>query len=238
MISFTPVRQSDEILRMHLKCLDAQPFDESWFYDDNDNPSKLLEGRMVFPKVELPDRDGYHRGDTRHEWSPGAVARVASIKNGALGAFYKTSHDHIFLIDSDVLIPPGLIDHLLELDVPIVSAVYWSDWGDGMQPNVWDYHPYHSTNFERFTTPGDHIVGGLGACTLIHRSVLEVGVNFNPVRGLQFAGEDRHFCVRASAADIPLIACTHYEVFHVYHDHQISEAKQWLKQSFNPSHVT
>ena len=228
MISFTPVRQSDEILEMHLAGLDAQGFDESWFYDDNDTPSPLLADREVLPPMDLPSRENYGRGAVRHEWPMGAVARVATIKNRALAMFLKTDHEFIFLIDSDVLIPPGLVDHLAGLSTPIVSAVYWSDWGGGAQPNVWDYHPYSVVgSWEKFRKPADHIVGGLGACTLIHRSVIEVGVNFNPVRGISYGGEDRHFCIRASAADIPLIACSHFDVFHIYHDTQIEEARQW-----------
>jgi hypothetical protein len=235
-ISFTPVRQSDAILEMHLAGLDAQGFDESWFYDDNDEPSLLLSDRKVLPQVELPDREGYGRGAVQHDWPAGAVARVAEIKNRALAKFYRSDHEWIFLIDSDVLIPAGFVNHLLELRMPIVSGVYWSDWGDGLRPNVWDYHPYWAVgDWEKFREPSDHIVGGLGACTLVHRSAVEAGVNFKPVRGVQFAGEDRHFCIRASAADIPLIACSHFDLFHVYHDRQIEEARAWLSSSLSPA---
>ena len=226
-VSFTPVRQSDEILEVHLASLDAQGLDDQWFYDDNDSPSVLLEDRNVAPKVDgLPDRDGYVRGEIEHVWKAGTVARVAAIKNRALAAFYHSDHEWIFLIDSDVLIPPGFVDHLLEADAPIIGGVYWSDWGDGDRPNVWDFHPYVIEDLDRFRKPSHHLVGGLGACTLIHKSVIEAGVNFNPVRGIRYAGEDRHFCIRASAADIPLIACTHYDIFHVYHDYQIEEARE------------
>jgi len=231
-ISFTPVRQSDDILELHLAGLAAQPFADSWFYDDNDEPSPLLADRQVFPTIDdLPPRGSYERGEVDHDWPTTAVARIAAIKNSALGTFLASPYEWIFLIDSDVLIPPGLIEHLLEIRTPIVSAVYWTDWGDGPHPNVWDYHPYKvAGRWEKYREPGDYIVGGLGACTLLHRSVVEVGVNFNPVRGITFAGEDRHFCIRASAADIPLIACSHFDVFHIYHDHQLEEARRWTSQ--------
>lgn len=232
MISFTPVRQSDEILELHLAGLDAQPFTDSWFYDDNDEPSPLLADRQVLPALEgLPDRDNYGRGPVNHEWPSSAVARVSAIKNYALRVLLASPHEWIFLVDSDVLIPPGLVDHLLELDTPIVSAVYWTDWGDGQRPNVWDFHPYRvAGEWGKYRDPAEHIVGGLGACTLLHRSVVELGVNFNPVRGVPFAGEDRHFCVRASAADIPLVACSHFDLFHVYHDSQVDDARVWMKE--------
>lgn len=230
-VSFTPVRQTPDILTMHLAALDGQT-DEHWFYDDNDTPTKLLAGRTILSRLDgLPDRGDYGQHDDHHNWNRGAVARVSRIKNWALRHLLDSSHDWIFLIDSDVLAPPGLVGHLLEADTPVVAAIYWTDWGEGPRPNVWDTDQYTfigENGHERFKEPGHHRVGGLGACTLVHRTVIEAGVNFNPVYGVSWWGEDRHFSVRANAADVPLVACSHLTPFHVYHDHQTSEAQEWL----------
>lgn len=59
-------------------------------------------------------------------------------------------------------------------------------------------------------------MGGLGACTLIRRSVLEAGVNFDRIPNVSFWGEDRHFCIRAQAYGFQLFVDTHYPAYHIY----------------------
>jgi hypothetical protein len=79
--------------------------------------------------------------------------------------------------------------------------------------------------------PGLYEVGGLGACTLIHRSALAAGVHFGPIRNLSFWGEDRHFCVRAAALGIPLYVDTHYPAFHIFRDSDVQEGSAFLQQT-------
>ena len=79
--------------------------------------------------------------------------------------------------------------------------------------------------------PGLYEVGGLGACTMVRRDALEQGVNFRPVRNLSFWGEDRHFCVRAAARDIPLFADTVYPAFHVFRPEQLEGGRDFLRRT-------
>lgn len=231
MISFTPVRQSEDILALHLESLDRQGLGEQWFYDDNDTPSDLLLSRTTLDKVPgLPAARGYERNEQTHRWESVAIARVAAIKNHAIDTFLKTDSDHLFLIDSDVIPEPGTVEHLLEADQPIISSVFWTRWQPDAEemPNVWDIHNYGFVgSWERFRRRGHHVVGGLGACTLIHRSVFESGVRFDAVAGVNFHGEDRHFCIRASARDIPLTACTHMDVKHIYRESDLEPTRAW-----------
>ena len=123
-VTFTPVRQTPPVLDLFLDRLVRQGH-ESWFYDDNDNAEStlLLQDFTLLEPVDLPS-DGYERADKTHVWPAGAVGRVAAIKNHAIDQFLKTDATHLFLVDSDVILLPGTVDHLLELDVPVVSSVY------------------------------------------------------------------------------------------------------------------
>ncbi len=51
--------------------------------------------------------------------------------------------------------------------------------------------------------------------------MIEGGINFSPVPGLPtdglMAGEDRHFCIRAERAHIPMFADSWPDIFHIYH---------------------
>ena len=69
-------------------------------------------------------------------------------------------------------------------------------------------------------------MGGLGACTLINIEVLK-DVRYWPFldglpQGGMWQGEDRHFCVRANRAHIPLFADAWPDIHHVYRHSYIS----------------
>ena len=231
-ITFSPVRQSPPVLNLFLDRLARQGY-ESWFYDDNDEAAStaLLEGFTVLEPIDLPSAGDYKRAVSTHIWPGGAVDRVAAIKNYAIDLFLRADASHLFLVDSDVILLPGTIDHLLEVDVPVISSVYWSRWqaNQPWMPNVWDgghYEFWSKESMTRLAEPGHYEVGGLGACTLIERSVLE-NVRFDPVPNFPMRGEDRWFCMRAGVHGIPLLADGCLTPFHVYRDDQLAEARRW-----------
>ena len=120
---------------------------------------------------------------------------------------------------------------------PIVSGVYWTFWSkrhtedaeiQHAGPQVWLRHPYHldgrgyTTQSFRAALVGRQRlrVWGLGACTLIPRHALVKGCHFGRVGDLppggMSDGEDRHFCHRADALHIELVADSWPDIFHAY----------------------
>lgn len=238
-ILFSPVRQDFDTLNLALGShIGLKGVAERWYYDDNDeaNSSDLLargEGRIL-PRLEH-GRETYDVTGETHAWTNKLVSRIAAIRNAAIQAFMKTDAEYLFIVDADVIVHPDLVNHLLALNLPIVSEVYWSKWtpNDAWMPNVWDGHPYAFVSPEslvRLREPGVFPVGGLGACTLIRREVFEKGVRYAPVAGLEnIWGEDRWFCIRAAAAGFSLHADTAYPPFHVYRKEQLEEARSWFE---------
>lgn len=231
-LTFTPVRQNPEVLELFLRRLDEQGC-ESWFYDDNDNETStgLLQDRTILPPIDIPQTTDYRRSAEAHAWGGNSVPRVAQIKNYAIEQFLKTDASHLFLIDSDVILLPGTVDHLLGLGVPAVSSVYWTRWQptQPFMPNVWDGGEYNFKSGEsitRLAKPGHYDVGGLGACSLIEREVLE-RVRFDPVPNFPMWGEDRWFAMRAGVLGVPLLADGCLTPWHVYRDGDLEAGRLW-----------
>lgn len=205
-----------------------------WVYDDNVDPesSRLLResGARILPALPNLNPSAYRRGEDTHKWDVPTFHRVAKIKNAAIEAFSRSSSaEHLFLIDSDVLIRPGTIDHLRAADLPIIASVYWTAWfpHKGRGPNMFGSPP------EPLTVPGHHEVKGLGACTLIERKVLRKA-RFDPVPRLGREGEDRWFCYLARKAGYRLVMCAgHFEPFHVYRDSEIPAGRRWSANILN-----
>lgn len=251
-ISFTPVRVEPGILEMFLTALghvaEHSPGAEFWFYDDNveESSSELLRAfatrigdrATILPELDLAPSD-YSRAGATHEWSFKAVDRVAAIKNAAIRRFLETDACHLFLVDADVIVRPELIDHLTEQQVDVVTAVYWTQFRPGHPylPNVWDSDAYGFDSPEsviRLRSPGHYAVGGLGACTLVDRRVLEAGVDFTAIPSVRMWGEDRHFCIRAGVHGFSLVADTCLTPFHVYRAELLEPAGEWVAGGMDP----
>ena len=253
-ILFSPVRQDAETFALTLQAHKAlRGIRERWYCDDNDDPGTtfLLNIDKGTRLMRCMDDDGPEKpeyvttGET-HNWNGPLISHIAKIRNHAIEEFLKTDADALFIVDSDLILHPDtvtkLYSHMANGAVQIVSEVFWSKWKptDQWMPNVWDGHPYSFIAPESITQlrePNVRKVGGLGACTLIGREVLERGVRYEPVTGLQnIWGEDRWFCIRASAAGVGLHADTHCPPFHIYRKEQLEEARSWFECGCPPSY--
>ena len=236
-IAFSPVRQPPQVLELFLKHLRMQDV-ETWVYDDNTDPdsSAMLRGfgLTLLPQIEaLPDSH-HDRGEYTHTWDGPTVRRVAAIKNLAIDRFLNSRAAALFLIDSDVLVPPGLVEHLASSAVPVIASVYWTRWRPEMPEMANVFGTITSHDFLRDPDHHHHLVPGLGACTLIRRGVFEAGVRFAEQSHMVTEGEDRWFCYLAARRGIPLTACTHLEPFHIYRDSQLPQARVWSDANSRP----
>lgn len=188
---------------------------------------------------DADDPGNYNKDEGGHYWRNEQVWRVARLKNNILQYAREHQYDGVFLIDSDLVLHPRTLEQLVSSQNEIVSNIFWTSWQPGTKemPQVWlqdEYALYRrggsaleatealdedaqaSAFLNQLRIPGCYEVGGLGACTLIRRSVLEAGVNFDRIPNVSFWGEDRHFCIRAQAYGFQLFVDTHYPAYHIY----------------------
>lgn len=185
----------------------------------------------------------YVCNETTHYWKEELVWKVADFKNKMLEQALADRYDYLFLIDSDLILHPHTLHALLEADKEIVSNIFWTRWVENASPlpQVWltdHYTQYavdigetlsaeeiakrHQQFIHMLQQKGTYEVGGLGACTLIRASALQKGVSFKRIKNVTFWGEDRHFCIRASALGIDLFVDTHYPAYHLYRVSNVS----------------
>lgn len=237
------VRKSPEILSHFLASLTrtiehSEPVAIA-FYDDNLNveSSAILADwcrstasghpRTVIHPI-TKGIDGLPPGVTvDHVWDNNSPWRVAALKNYLIDTRLADAQSHVFLIDSDILIHPRCLTHLKAQEKDIVAQIYWTIWQPGMvpMPQVWECDHYTMSRefMERVKIPAVHQVGMLGACTLIHRRVLDAGIRFEKVSNLSFWGEDRHFCIRAAVHGFTLWGSSVYPAMHLYRDSDVQQ---------------
>lgn len=243
----TPIRQKAEILRnflLSIKKLSLGTINvDFYFIDDNieaessqllsrfatENPNTLLN--------KMQDDRTYICNEHTHIWEEELIWKVADFKNSIINHAREDDYDYLFLVDSDLVLHPQTLEHLVSLEKDIVSEIFWTTWEPEFPelPQVWvsdQYNLFNHLRGENLTQseilqrmllflnqlkiPGVYRVGGLGACTLISKKAIRGGVNFKEIYNVSFVGEDRHFCIRAAALGFELFVDTHYPAFHIY----------------------
>ncbi|MEK3750947.1 glycosyltransferase [Paenibacillus sp. FSL E2-8871] len=223
--------------------------------DDEESSRLLLEFQSMGDHIYLQSsgfHDAYIRNDTTHFWNTNLVWKVANFKNLMINRAQTLNYDYLFLIDSDLILHPDTLRHLIGTNKDIISEVFWTQWQPEtmFQPQVWMHDEYNqwellpgeklqpeeiNRRFHEFIAkmriPGIYEVGGLGACTLISQHAIKAGVSYNQIRNISYWGEDRHFCIRAAALGIPLFVDTHYPALHLYRDSDLSKVEDFIKET-------
>ena len=202
----------------------------------------LIEGR-----TDSAPRTSYYKDERTHYWNDALIDNIAGWKDQMIAMARDGEYDALLLVDSDLILHPETVESLLDADRPIVSSLFWTRWQQGVAelPQVWlkdHYWPWQGADEDspeaaaarndllaKLHKPGIYEVGGLGACTLIDRKVLQQPISFKRIPNLSLWGEDRHFCVRAAALGIGLAVDTRYPIFHVYRESDLLEAHQFLR---------
>ncbi|NLF83397.1 MAG: glycosyl transferase, partial [Candidatus Gastranaerophilales bacterium] len=220
-----PVRQSEGVFREYLKSLDnlEKPdnvtIDRFFYLHNSPELAKLLKPDEYL--LVTSDED-YKRDENTHEWKSVNLKIVTYLKNDLLKQTIEGDYDYFMLVDSDLILHPKTLVALFETDKPITAEVFWTKWqaGERPTPNAWDldHFTFYQDSIDKWKNPGIYKVGGTGACILIHRSVIESGVNYSPLYNVSFWGEDRSFSIRATAHDYELWLDTHYPAVHLYRE--------------------
>jgi len=260
----SPVRQKASILKEFLYGLKNLERGihrlDFLFYDDNvtEESSNLLNGfSLAYSEGTIiwkAESQGQYLCDEGfHKWHESLVWKVACFKDQFIQHALEQGYDYLFLIDSDIVLHPKTLAHLISLEKDIISEVFWTRWSPGVMelPQVWVKDHYTLYEFKRheqlgpeaankridefiskLRRPGIYQVGGLGACTLISRRAMEKGVSFAEIYNVSFWGEDRHFCIRAVALGFELWADTHYPPYHIYRESELAGLEEYKEKVF------
>lgn len=256
----SPICQDPMVLNtffMSLKRLEVPDHEVFYhFIGDNHDPlSKLFlsdfQRAVENVTIEQPSNEQDSGLYINHSWNHDKIWKVASYKDAIIDRARREDFDYLFLIDSDILLHPHTIGHLIRCEKEIIAEVFWTKWTENAvaQPQVWMSDFYNQFEkqpgekltqsqekirtfefFRKLKEPGVYPVGGLGACTLISKSAVEKGVSFGRIDNLTFWGEDRHFCVRAKVLGIDLFVDTKYPAYHVFRPTELPGGLKYLSE--------
>ena len=224
----SPVKQKSNILTeflISLEEINKEGLDiHYYFVDDNTEleSSNLLKkfkkkNKNVILKTSkdfnINTNQNYICDNNTHQWKTALIERIIIYKNDMIEKAKKENFDYLFFIDSDIVLHPDTIKHLISRNVDIVSNIFWTIWKEGgsLSPQVWlqdensnfirdwdinyneEERSQKSRNFvNMLKVPGIYKVGGLGACTLISNKAINSGISFSLI-------DNKETCVPPSA---------------------------------------
>ncbi|WP_283642215.1 hypothetical protein [Croceibacter atlanticus] len=212
-------------------------------YDDNVSKESSTFLRTFSNKSSFKVEGNWvNKNDTynNHAWRVNQVDHIIGIKNKAIQYALKHNYDYLFLVDADLVLNPNTLQHLIGLKKDFVFELFWTVFTDQTfaKPNCWDVHSWQYLNKEtilQLKEPGTYPVNAGGACTLLSKKALKIGLDFTRLKNLPYGGEDRHFCTRAEALGIDIFIDTHYPAYHIFSTNMVKEAKQWVKNGCSPN---
>lgn len=219
-----PVRQDHTTFYKYLKAINqlkTEGFKVDLFFILHNSP-RLKRFLKPDQYIEFESEHEYIRDDQTHHWTNENLKDVTKMKNALLKYTIANNYDYFFLVDSDLILHPETLIKLLSHKKEIVAEVFWTQWTPETdeQPNAWifDFYGFRADQeYNRFREKGLHRVGMSGACILIHRSVIESGVNYSPIYNVSYSlWEDRAFCIRAAVAGYEIWLDSHYPPVHLY----------------------
>ena len=216
-----PLRQDVDVFREYQKGLDnlevPEGFTADRFFVINDCPEIRAEVRDA-KTVEVDTGEVYEKTNNDHLWTLDLMLKMGTLRNMTIREMLEGGYDYWLSADTDIVLDPWTLYHLIQADKDIVSEIFWTQAPNGNYwCNAWMTDQY-STPREEWHKPGLYQVGMTGACTLVKRRVFETGVDYSQIPNIKTAlrGEDRHFCVRAACAGFEMYVDTHAPATHLY----------------------
>jgi len=148
-----------------------------------------------------------------------------------LDEFLKGDSEWVWIVDTDMIIPPHTLMRLLSHNKRMISALYFGR-GEKAYPIIFEVEPLHQWPKTRyFFYPQNQLieVGATGhGCLLIHRSVLEAleppYSQLGPFDGEALVGSDLRLCLKArKEASVKIWCDTGIKCGHL-HPESITEA--------------
>jgi hypothetical protein len=226
----SPVKQDEKIFQYYLESLSKLEceYEIDWFF--------LLHNSPELKKYLKPNQYEEYNNDTKyikentHIWRKENLKDVTIMKNYLLNKTLYENYDYFFLVDSDLILHPKTLKHLLMQKKPIISEVFWTKWNkedEEYMPNAWDFDFYSYTkdkDWRKYKEKAIFKVGYSGACILIDRGVIETGVNYSPIHNVSFSTwEDRAFCIRAAVNGFQTFMDTFFPATHLYREEDVKK---------------
>jgi len=186
-------------------------------YIEIDNNNLVLEKEKNKPK----------------KWKTENYNFIAKLRNYILEKAREDKYDYLFSVDSDILLHPNTLKHLIECNKDFISTAIWTKLGDSnLSINCAQYEGWGEyNNKDIFKEKNIYEIGWTCIAVLMTSKIFSnSNIKYDQILGVDNTGsEDYSFCLRCYC-NIPDLKCyisTYYPGRHLYHE---KDLERWLKE--------
>ena len=87
----------------------------------------------------------YQCDEEGHHWQEALIWKVAEYKNYIINKALEQNYDFLFLVDSDIVLHPNTLKHLISTQKDMISEIFWTKWKPDVPPlpQVWVNDQYN-----------------------------------------------------------------------------------------------
>ena len=176
------------------------------------------------------------------QWKMENYYFIAFLRNCILKKAREENYDYIFSIDSDVLVHPYTLIHLMNCKKDIISTSVWTKLQNNILSLNCGYHEQWGEyeNKEPFKQKGIYKVGWVCIAVLISSKIfMNSNINYTQILGVDNTGsEDYAFFLKCycNIPNLEVYISTIYPARHLYHE---KDYERWkYEKNFNYSSST
>lgn len=165
-----------------------------------------------------------------HNWTKDRFINIAFLRTEILKKAREEKYDYLFTVDSDILLHPNTLSHLLNLNLPIVTEAVWTKNPDGITIMDGQYENWKHFKNRTYKKTGLYEVNWSGMVTLIHSSIFNIEtINYYPIKEVygEYSEDWSFYCkIYCHFPDFNLYIDTKYPGRHLYNE---ACYQRWMK---------
>lgn len=229
-----PVNEQEKIFKEYLFSLNSLKIPKEYtvnkffILSKNSSLSSLLQkNEYIYENnnFSIDKEKGYHN------WTIEKFLNIAYLRSCLLEKAREENYDYLFTVDSDILIHPKTLEHLLKLNLPVVTEGVWTKNPQNISLMDGQFENWQHFKNKNYNTSNIYEINWGGMITLIHSSIFNIKtINYMPLKEVagEFSEDWSFFCkIYCHFPDFKLYMDTTYLGRHLYNE---SCYNRWIKE--------
>lgn len=227
-----PINEQEKIFKEYLNSLNSLNIPSDYIVDKffilskNSNLSSFLKpNEYIYEDNNFPVNE-------KHNWNKEKLLNIAELRTLILEKARKEKYDYLFTVDSDIILHPNTLNHLLQLNLPIVTELVWTKIFSNITALDGKYEGEQFFRDKDYTIPGLYEINWGGMITLINSSIFNIDtINYYPIKEVmeEYNENWSFFCkIYCHFPNLKLYMDTTYPGTHLYNEFYYNK---WKKEN-------
>ena len=204
---------------------------KKFFVLNKDSSLKNFLNKEEYIEIDNNNLQLIKNENQQKQWKKENYNFIAKLRNYILEEARNKHYDYLFSVDTDVLLHPNTLSHLINCDKDLISTSIWTKLNTTLSINCAQYEGWGEySDKEIFHTPGIYKIGWTCIAVLMKSKIFSnPNINYNQIIGVDNTGSEDYSFLLHCYCNIPNFECyisTYYPGRHLYHE---KDFDRWIK---------